>query len=384
MDELGAILETGGVAAVELAASAMAERGETAPPCPSCGKPMIGPFCAICGQPRNTHRRSLKKLVHDFVKDIASFDSRILRTTRALLFKPGELPNAFREGRTQPYVPSVRLYLFVSLLFFLFLSATGIGLIQINMTANHYRLVHDAAGNVYKDHNGKRELQEGLKADANGAVRIVEGSGEGRVDIRTDMVADGRTKVDVTDTLSFFKSRQAVSQVSAADLEAALKDTKIEVNANGRKYDGIENTLHSTMTKLRSDPGALNEPMSAWVPRVLFVLLPLFAVLLAVFYRRQRKDYLFVDHLVFSLTMHTFAFVTLIGAAALAQVMSGNWVAKVLLPVLALYFFLSLKVFYRQGWWKTAVKFTSISFVYFLFCLVPALVFVIVASVIWA
>ncbi len=44
MDELGALLETGGFAALELAASALAERGGQTPPCPSCGKPMSAYF----------------------------------------------------------------------------------------------------------------------------------------------------------------------------------------------------------------------------------------------------------------------------------------------------------------------------------------------------
>jgi hypothetical protein len=383
MEELGALLETGGVAAVELAASAMAERGETPRPCPSCGKPLIGPFCAICGQPRDTHRRSLGKLIHDFVKDIVSFDSRILRTGRALLFKPGELPAAFRDGRTQPYVPSVRLYLFVSLLFFLFLSATGIGLIQINMKADIYRLTHDAVGNVYKDRNGKQELLKGLKSDAAGKVSVVDPEADDFGSIRTDLVADGRQKTDVIDTLSFFQRREKVAQVSPEVLDEALKDTKIDITINGKKSE-VQNTITTTMKKLRTDPGALNEPMTVWIPRILFVLLPLFAILLALFYRRQRKDFLFVDHLVFSLTLHTFAFVAMIGAVMLAQVLSGQGVAKLFVLVMAVYFFLSLKAFYRQGWFKTGIKFVSISLIYFLFFLLPALVFAIVASVIWA
>ena len=117
MDGLEAISETAGAAAVEIAVAAIVERGGKVLPCTNCAAPLIGPYCAACGQPIETHRRSVFVLLHDFVKDIASFDSRILRTARALLFKPGELPLAFREGRTQPYVPAVRLYLFVSLLF---------------------------------------------------------------------------------------------------------------------------------------------------------------------------------------------------------------------------------------------------------------------------
>ena len=60
----------------------------------------MGPYCAICGQEQNTHRRSVTGLAHDFVTDIVNFDSRIMRTAKALLLEPGELTRAFREGHT--------------------------------------------------------------------------------------------------------------------------------------------------------------------------------------------------------------------------------------------------------------------------------------------
>src|ERR1700691_5252281 len=99
MSDLEAILETGGAAAVEIAASALAERGHVASKCPNCAAPVIGPYCAVCGQERDTHRRSVWHLLGDLFEDIVSFDSRILRTAVALIAEPGELAIAFREGR---------------------------------------------------------------------------------------------------------------------------------------------------------------------------------------------------------------------------------------------------------------------------------------------
>ena len=151
VDDLGAIFETGGAAAVELAASALAERGAKTDTCTNCGKPLLGPYCAICGQPRHTHRRSVRSLIHDFVVDFVNFDSRILRTARALLFQPGELPSAFREGRTQRYVPAIRLYLFVSLIFFILLSLTGVAILQLRVEATPVKLIYDAQGNYQDD-----------------------------------------------------------------------------------------------------------------------------------------------------------------------------------------------------------------------------------------
>ena len=138
--------------------------------------------------------------------------------------------------------------------------------------------------------------------------------------------------------------------------------------------------IYFTLKKLESDPAALNGPLTTWIPRILFVLLPLFAALLAMFYLRQRKNFLFVDHLVFSLTFHSFAFVVLIAAAAVAQVLSGGWVAAVAWLVLSVYFLISLKRFYGQRWLITGLKWGGITVIYAVFFLLPALVFALMLS----
>jgi hypothetical protein len=73
------------------------------------------------------------------------------------------------------------------------------------------------------------------------------------------------------------------------------------------------------------------------------------------------------------LSIHTFAFVALIGAAALAQFAPGEMVALLLLAVLTLYIFLAMKRFYKQSWFTTSVKFVLISGIYTLFFLLPAM-----------
>src|SRR5437868_10815607 len=132
-DDFGAIAEVGGAAAIELAASALARGGAKPAQCRNCGAPVLAAYCAVCGQERETHRHTLWHLLHDVASELGSFDSRVLRTVVALLFQPGELPLAFREGRTRRYTPALRLYLFVSLLFFLTLSVANIALVQIQL-----------------------------------------------------------------------------------------------------------------------------------------------------------------------------------------------------------------------------------------------------------
>ena len=384
MDELEAILETGGAAAVEIAASALAERGGTVGQCANCGHPMIGPYCAVCGQPINTHRRTLGHLLHEVFKDIVSFDSRILRTVRALLFVPGELPLAFREGRTQRYMPAVRLYLFVSLLFFLFLSATGIAIMQFDLTVGTIQIVADKSGNVFKIENGKRTAMEGFKADAKGNVYIARADAP-RITV-PKLKADGSVNNNITSQGKFFQRIGSGRQKLSPEAKALL--VKLSADASTKsvhsKSTWVENEIVSTIQKLELNPAALNGPLMTWIPRILFLLLPLFALLLGAFYWRKRKEFYFVDHLVFSFSTHTFAFVMLIVAAIAAQFMAGTWVAALTFGVLALYLLLSLKRFYGQSWIMTGLKFVGIGIIYPLFFLGPALLAAIVASVVAA
>jgi hypothetical protein len=377
MDELEAILETGGVAAVEVAAAALAERGAPTVLCPNCAKPMLGPYCAICGQPLNTHRRKLGHLLHELVKDIVSFDSRILRTCRALLLEPGELPKAFREGRTQRYMPAVRLYLFVSLLFFLFLSATGIAFMQFSASIVSVKLTHDSAGRVLMLKNGKTTVLPHLKSDAKGNVFVDKPNGPPV----PDMKANGDVNATIATEPVFFRRAGTVKFSLPTEVQQEIEKANAKALKEKESDAWVSRAFYGTVLKLQTDPGALNGPLMTWIPRILFFLLPVYALLLAVFYWGKRKQFFFVDHLVFSLTQHTFLFVVLICAAAVAQIFSGSWLAAVVMAVLSLYTFLSLKFFYGQGWWRTGLKFIGITSIYGAFFLFPALAVAIAASV---
>src|SRR5256885_12012030 len=149
MSDMEAILETGAAAGIEYAASHLAEQGRPPAKCANCGAPLVGPYCAMCGQEPDLHRRTVASLAHDLFEDIASFDSRILRTAKALLFQPGELPLAFHEGRTRRYVPALRLYFFVSLVFFLILGGFNIAIMQLQVVATPLKLVYDSKGNAF-------------------------------------------------------------------------------------------------------------------------------------------------------------------------------------------------------------------------------------------
>jgi Protein of unknown function (DUF3667) len=362
VDDLEAIFELSGAAAVEMAASALAERGAKTATCANCNHPLLGPYCAVCGQAAQTHRRSVRILIHDFVVDFINFDNRILRTARALLFQPGELPTAFREGRTQRYVPAIRLYLFVSLIFFILLSLTGIAILQLQVEAKPIKVMYDAQGNAFLPN----PAYDPSDPDSKYLPKTIPLSKE-------KANQPGGHFTYSTESY-FFRRLGGVHSQLASGAKARLLDTlKTRSQEDNAVVSKWKAKIFDGINRLVTDPAALNGPLTDWLPRALFLLLPLYALLLAAFHLRRRKDFYLVDHLVFSLSLHTFAFVALIGAAALAQIASGEMVALLLLAVITLYIFLAMKRFYKQGWFITSVKFVLISGIYTLFCLLPAM-----------
>jgi hypothetical protein len=382
MEGLEASLETAGAAALEMAVAATLERGGKVAPCKNCAAPVLGAFCAQCGQPTNVHRRSVLHLLSDLFKDIASFDSRILRTVIALFVEPGELSLAFHEGRTQRYVPAVRLYLFVSLIFFLFLSVTSTAILQLELITTSHRYFTNDSGQIFEEKNGVAKQLEGMKADKNGNVFANTGKGGPRV-LVYGVTANGKLENSLSTKPFFFAPIMKPRAQISAGIQSVLEQehAQLALLPGGGSFQlWLENHLNSMLRTLAVDPTAINGPLTEWIPRVLFVLLPVFAMVLALFYWRQRKNFYFVDHLVFSLNMHSFAFATILVAVILARVIAGGTVAEIALAAIALYLLLAMKRFYRQGWVWTAVKFVAVSFVYGVFFLAPALLGIVLAS----
>jgi len=377
-------LDTGGAAALEMAASAALERGERISPCRNCGAPVLGIYCGACGQPVETHRRSVLHLVHDLIKDIASWDNRILQTARALFLQPGELALAFREGRTQRYVPPVRLYLFVSLFFFLILSATHVAILQLELTTVTKRTFTDSSGRVLEERNGKTTELAGLKTDKNGIV-VAGPQDDGDHPDLIGTRPDGSTKTSLSVSPHFFSRAGTADHPVLPALRKILdRDEKLIDGAmrGGRLQLPMNANPKRILETLATDPAAINGPLTEWIPRVLFVLLPAFAVLLAALYWRQWRDFYFVDHLVFSLNAFSFAFVAILLAIALARIVPGGTAIFLAFCATSLHLLLAMKYFYRQGWGWTVLKFSLVSFIYGVFFIGPALIGIILASLV--
>jgi hypothetical protein len=360
-DDSETIAELGSAAAVGIVAEALTGHGLRAETCRNCGAPMIGLYCAMCGQEHDTHRHSLIGFVRNVFEDVASLDGRSLRTAVALIARPGELSLAFHEGRRRRYIPALRLYLFVSVVFFLVLGGTGLAIVQLQIIATPADAITDAHGHSF------------LVAKGRSPISIPDWMArEPGPHYRTE------PQIHVFRRIGDFPNR--LTAAALANLDRDLKHSG-RSEAPGEWGAWIKSHVVRTLDAVAVNPAAVNGPLTEWIPRVLFVLLPLYAMLLAIFYWRQRKTYFFVDHLVFSLNVHSFVFVAILAAVGVAQLWSGEVAALTALGAIGVYTLLAIRRFYRQSWFWTCAKFAAISSLYTVFFLLPAIVAIIMVSV---
>jgi hypothetical protein len=225
--------------------------------CLNCGATLSGPFCAACGQRDIPPYPSVRELVIDAFWELSGWDGRFASTVRELFRHPGTLTREFLEGRRARYLSPLRLYLMASLVYFL------------------------AAAAAPKPDVGPATIDlGGLRIGAAGSVD----NAPGRV-------------ASVVSTAA--RSQQTPD---SAKREATLKDIA--------RAPAI---LRPFLRRVVIDPRGFRSGLLEAMPRMLFALVPVFAAIVALFYRGRK----YAEHLYFAIHFHAFVFLAmLIGVAA--------------------------------------------------------------------
>ena len=308
--------------------------------CDNCGRSrQAGRYCPYCGQSDRDFQRALPPLLGELIQEAFEVDSRILRSMKTLLFKPGVLSLEFSRNRRADYVSPVRMYLFASLVFFFALSlTTDIGMPGVTTA----------------------EIEVPASASAGDIARLREMLAPARRDKLEDLL--GRDDASI--------ARRGVEQLAAAVVE----DPPGPV---GRYMVGVVvDGLH--------DPADMLDTLLDQLPVAMFVMLPVFAGLLKLFYVNRRRFY--VEHLVFALHVHTVTFIvfTLVlllpGSAERPLVSDAATIAgNVLLWVLVGYQYLALQGFYGGSHLVTLLRFAGLALSYLLL-LLPGVIAVVLAA----
>jgi hypothetical protein len=138
--------------------------------CLNCGANLSGRFCANCGQPADVHVPSSSELMHEVFEGITHSDSRLWRTLKLLWFKPGKLTQEFVAGRRATYLPPFRLYLVLSVIFFLVASFSHSRGKVAELKDGHLQVVtsetscNDIQFETFGNHVWEQRLRHGCEA----------------------------------------------------------------------------------------------------------------------------------------------------------------------------------------------------------------------------
>lgn len=291
-------------------------------------------FCPRCGQQNHAIDLRVGHVVEEFLEGVFHFDGKVFSTARLLLLHPGELTRRFLAGHRVPYVPPIRLYVFISFVFFLL----------VGWVAGHSEeteTTHAAPaqpGFVYRLNTKEAPVREPRGKRPFFSIEFDGDSTGGpgyRVPLSNDSVLTPRDLARLPDHLSPLQVDSVIKSKGATPTYM----TRLRLSRYLRwRHATPEDTLHVAIRTASI---------------LLFLLMPLAALLLQATYRRQRRYYL--GHLIFTIHLHCVLFVLLMISLLIDKL--GLTSISIWLPLLILpYFVLALRRVYEQGWGKTLLK----------------------------
>jgi hypothetical protein len=330
--------------------------------CLNCGARLTGQYCGECGQRATQRLISVWELVRDAFGDLFEVDSRLWRTIRPLLFKPGALTRDYLEGRRARYMPPFRMYLVLSLIFFV---------IAFFDPRDDLAILYEPVA----------EDSPAAAADSELNLEEAEAAREQRNEVLAELAEEGVLDPAILDPDS----------PTGITTEAEIDQDGINVSINGNTPFGdcdvadldIENApewLKRRMTPERYQqtcerlnavgPAGVGQALLDRVPAALLILLPAMALVLIFLYPLSRRYY--VEHLLFFVHFHAFFFLLLT-----LQVLWGRLIEVSLLstawgviPIIATSFYVpvylhkSMRHVYGQGGFLTFIKFLILSIAY--------------------
>lgn len=353
--------------------------------CLNCGEVLTGQHCSHCGQPARVRVLSLWGLIRDVVGDLLDVDSRVWRTLWPLAFRPGLLTQEFLRGRRARYTPPFRMYLVLSLVFFLVASLDDPGkgvALNIDEGGTNIQLRDggtppDGAANPPADAAAPPTTAPAPEAtpaapapkpplDAE-TKRLIEQlvkrvPGEAQKDLRSELEA--------TLAAATPEEREAARKLAQDPCgEATLK---VE---GGPLFEQYEPRLRDACRKIVADQESFGRALWNNIPKMMFLFLPLIAAAMSVLYLRSGRYY--VEHLLFVVHFHAFFFLSGIvvlllerlAEATSGALASGLGVAQGLLGAaltiyVPLYLLKAMRRVYEQSWWKTLPKYAMLGLAY--------------------
>ncbi|WP_034388178.1 DUF3667 domain-containing protein [Hellea balneolensis] len=375
--------------------------------CFSCGETMSGVYCYACGNKNDDYRRSIWSLGAELFSSLTAFEGRIWRSLRSLIFKPGQMSREFSDGARQKWTSPIRLYLATSLLLFGYVALSGTQLVAfgpkmlndspVKAEFGDAKLVpqvfflerkstiseaisedaiaafeNDVVSMINNDEDmSLEELQEEL-------VRVQKSADalKSQIEKATNKYAKSGMQRGLTPMQNRIKSlKNRIENYSEdtdetgingknSDKTAGSSPSNIQLtDATGRQMTLDAEGIREAFTIGLRQPERINAPISKYLPRIMFVMMP-FSMLLGAIFIRGRKRAMLYDHLVHAAYIHAFSFLLLFFFILLVQLTPIKGLIYIYSLILLIYLPLSAKRMFGRGWFKTFLTSYGVGLIY--------------------
>lgn len=317
--------------------------------CLNCGAELQGKFCHTCGQENLHIKESFGHMLNHAISDYFHFDHQFFHTLNPLLFKPGKLTNEYMAGRRVQYLHPVKMYIFISLVYFVLVFRSDNKIVNIGPLSKPItkEQIANADSAIINNNTLNLQQKQALIAGLNDRLTAKSTQKRSRYFFNTDKNKDIRD----TSYAQYLGSQQKLAANKRDDIfRRLIRKREYELSSNETDVKKLitEGIIHNT-------------------PKLMFLLLPLFALLLSITFWRNKKFY--VEHLIYSFHFHCFLFLFLTVIMLAKMAIPASWDLNTYLNiftalVIVWYFYQSLRAVYHRAAARTISKMIGLTLSY--------------------
>jgi len=346
--------------------------------CLNCGCELQGKFCHKCGQENLQMKESFGHMMNHAVSDYFHFDDQFFSTIKPLFLKPGFLSNEYMAGRRMRYLHPVKMYIFISLIYFVLLFQPGSEPAKATKIDN------------------KKETKKTLVAKSKALDSVAKDPNMPA--LAKDLVVDTKKNVDIAivknDTAD--DDDNLVYDNGGYHIPGTTHDTTYaqyladQQKLSPHKRSGIiVRMINKKAISYRQKYGSRTkevffEQFKHNIPKMMFLMLPLCALIFQIAFWSNKKYY--VEHLIYTIHLHCFIFLFLAIIMLIEMITPASWIALndwitiIATGVIVWYLYKSMQIFYHRSRFRTITKMIGSAIMYtiaFSFCI--TIVFLITA-----
>ena len=343
--------------------------------CLNCNAAIYGKFCHICGQQNIEPQESFWHLTSHFIADILHYDGKFFSTLKYLLFKPGYLAKEHLRGRRADYLHPIRLYVFVSAIFFLIMFTFYTKKAKPQQKDNSFQA---ALHKLEKE----KQNEKGDEIYLNGVLKINTSNDSAihKIDSAITFLKADTTAINIALAIADLDTTGGYDLLNEYSTKEIYLDSQNKLLPEKRDswFEKKKAIMEIAIQRKAKAEGVAaseiwEEVLTHNIPKILFVSLPLIAFIFYVFYNRNRK-LTFVNHFVFTVYIFCFLFLSFLilrlGVSFLNAI-HFTIVRRILAIVYflgtTLYLYKSFRNFYGQSRTKTILKLVLL---FFPFCII--------------